>query len=56
VAATLCKAKTGRCDGRAERFERRELIEIGPEIADSNYDVREGERYCEECAIRRGVL
>ena len=52
LAATIARAKTGRCDGCGERFPRRDLLEA----MEDDFGVFEGERLCRPCAHRCGVL
>jgi len=51
-AATIARAKTGRCGGCGGRFPRRDLVEA----MEDDLGVFEGERYCRPCAHRCGVL
>lgn len=44
------------CSGCGERFSGRELVEVGPEVAEHSLTVSEGERLCGRCAGRHGVL
>ncbi len=52
VAATVARAKTGRCDGCGGRFPLREIAEA----TEDDLGVFEGERFCPSCAHRCGVL
>ncbi len=52
VAATIARAKTGRCDGCGERAWRRDLFEVGGD----NLTFFEGDELCRPCAIAHGVL
>ena len=52
VAATVARAKTGRCDGCGGRFPRRDMYEVG----DDNLTFFEGDELCRPCAGRHGVL
>jgi hypothetical protein len=52
VAATIARAKTGRCDGCGERFPRRDMYEVG----DDHLTFFEGDELCRPCALRHGVL
>ena len=55
-AATIARAKSASCSGCGERQPRREMVEVGPERAEMSLDAREGERFCQPCARRAGVL
>jgi SWIM zinc finger len=52
VAATIARAKTGRCDGCGGRFPRRDMHEVG----DDHLTFFEGDELCRPCAVRHGVL
>ena len=52
VAATVARAKTGRCDGCGGRFPRRELFEV----EEGHLTFFEGDELCRPCAVRHGVL
>ena len=52
VAATIARAKTGRCDGCGERFPRRDMYEV----PDDHLTFFEGDELCRPCAGRHGVL
>ena len=49
------RAKASRCDGCGERHPHRELVEVGPELAEMG-DALEGQRLCRPCARNHGVL
>ncbi len=53
VAATIARAKTGRCDGCGERFPRRDMYEVGDEL---HLTFFEGDELCRPCARAHGVL
>ncbi len=55
-AATIAKAKSAACAGCGERHPRREMVEVGPELAEHGLDALEGQRFCRPCARRRGLL
>ena len=52
VAATIARAKTGRCDGCGGRFPRRDMYEVG----DDHLTFFEGDELCRPCARAHGVL
>lgn len=54
-AASYVKAKTTTCDGCRDRFRRRDLVELHEDNHD-NLTYFHGDRLCEECADRAGVL
>jgi hypothetical protein len=55
-AVGIFRAKSAPCAECRKRFPRREMVEVGPELAACGFDVEEGERYCDDCAFERGVL
>ncbi len=58
VGISLAKrrAKAVRCSGCGERHPRREMAEVGPELAEHGLDALEGQRFCRPCGRRHGVL
>jgi hypothetical protein len=52
IAATLCKAKTFRCEGCGDRFPNRDLVEVGGD----NLTFFKGDPLCEQCGLDHGVL
>ena len=53
--ASARPATTARCASCGEVHPRRDLIEVGAAEAEHSLDAREGERYCQPCAVRCGV-
>ncbi len=54
-AATYVKAKTATCDGCRQRTPRRDLVELHEGNHD-NLTYFHGDRVCQECADRAGVI
>jgi hypothetical protein len=53
IAATLCKAKTFRCEGCGERFPNGEMFQV---MDGTHLTFFEGDCLCRECAGWHGVL
>jgi hypothetical protein len=50
------REKTASCSGCAQRFPRRELVEVHDEHIALGYGVREGERCCRPCALVHSIM